>query len=92
MPKRIKQQPRDVNQAAHVWVEASTQEPEPHPTPKPKQRKIPESVSEYMAKIGRKGGKRSGKSRLKLIDPEKRREIAANAARTRWTRAKEGIS
>ena len=37
-------------------------------------------VSEYLAKIGKKGGKASGKARLTKLTPEKRSEVARKAA------------
>jgi general stress protein YciG len=42
------------------------------------------AVSEYLAKIGRKGGKASGKARMEKLTPEKRSEVARLAATARW--------
>jgi hypothetical protein len=42
------------------------------------------NISEYMAVIGRKGGKIGGKRRLTTLTKEERKRIAANAARARW--------
>jgi len=50
------------------------------------------AVSEYLAKIGRKGGKASGKARMEKLTPEKRSEVARQAAATRWKIAKKGKS
>jgi general stress protein YciG len=41
-------------------------------------------LSKYMQKIGRKGGKKSGKARLVKLTPEQRSEIARKAAAARW--------
>jgi hypothetical protein len=86
MPKRIKhyKRPSDVNQIAHRLVEQSTAQPEVSP-------QIPTvtaSVSEYMAAIGRKGGKIGGKRRLSTLTPHERKEIASAAAKVRWQKAK----
>lgn len=46
------------------------------------------TVSEYMATIGRKGGRIGGKRRLKTMTKEERRKAAAKAARARWGKRK----
>jgi hypothetical protein len=43
-----------------------------------------ESVKEYLAKIGRKGGKK----RVKNQSPEERKESARRAAQARWAKQK----
>lgn len=43
-----------------------------------------EAVSEYMSRIGKRGGK----ARKKALTSKRRREIAVNAIRTRWAREK----
>lgn len=63
----------DLNQIAHRIVRESTEPKEP----------------ESKAQIsGRKGGLKGGKARAGKLSPEKRSEIARNAARARWTAAK----
>jgi hypothetical protein len=42
------------------------------------------SVAQYLAKIGKKGGKASGKARMKNLTPEQRSEVARTAAAARW--------
>jgi hypothetical protein len=81
MPKRIKHQrrPKDVNQLAHHLVELSTQE---EPTV------LASSLSEYMAAMGRKGGRIGGKRRLKTMTAEERRKVAVKAAKARWKKTK----
>lgn len=45
-------------------------------------------LSAYMSKLGRKGGKESGRRRMQNLTDEQRREIALKAARARWARAR----
>lgn len=79
MPKPIKQEkrPKDINQLARHLVELSTSEVETIPV-------MSTGLSEYMAAIGRKGGKIGGKRRLQTMSPEKRKRIAKRAAAARW--------
>jgi len=44
------------------------------------------SVSKYLAKIGRKGGKASGKARMEKLTPEQRVAVAKTAAAARWAK------
>ena len=44
----------------------------------------PSSISEYMAEIGRKGGKIGGKRRLKTMTAAERKKVATKAAKARW--------
>jgi hypothetical protein len=46
------------------------------------------AVSKYLAEIGRKGGKKSGKTRMDKLTPEQRSEIAKHAAAARWGKKK----
>jgi len=43
-------------------------------------------ISEYLAQLGRKGGMKGGKARAAKQSAKKRREIAQNAAKSRWSR------
>jgi hypothetical protein len=43
-----------------------------------------EAISEVMSAFGHKGGKIGGKRRMQTLTPERRREIASQAARKRW--------
>lgn len=84
MPKRVKHpsRPRDVNQLAHKLVELSTAESPIFPTePSP-----PINLSEYMAAMGRKGGKIGGKRRLTTMSAKDRKKIASKAAKARWAK------
>jgi len=47
-------------------------------------RKTP--VSSYLTKIGRKGGKASGKARMEKLTPEQRTAVARTAAAARWAK------
>ena len=42
------------------------------------------TIGQYLAKIGRKGGKASGKARMTKLTPEQRTEVAKKAAAARW--------
>jgi len=80
--------PHDPNQLAKWIVDHSTSEtPEPEHALEPaasSSSTIPPHVSEYMAAVGRKGGPIGGKRRPKTMAKERRRIVAAKAARTRW--------
>lgn len=68
--------PRDPNQLARWVVEQSTAKEEPVT--------VPESLSQYMSAMGRKGGRIGGKRRLVTMTKEQRRKAAAKAAKARW--------
>ena len=83
MPKPVKKKrSTDENEVAFQLVQRSTQEPEPS-TPA-----TPQTLSEYFAQIGSKGGKIGGKRRLKTMTPEERRNVAKKAAKARWKRSR----
>jgi hypothetical protein len=44
------------------------------------------AISKYLAEIGRKGGKASGKARMEKLTPEQRRTVARTAAAARWAK------
>ena len=44
------------------------------------------AVSKYLAGIGRKGGKASGKARMEKLTPEQRVAVAKKAAAARWAK------
>lgn len=76
--------PRDPNQLAKWIVDRSTSDtPEPEEV-QPAEASAPVNLSEYMAAIGRKGGKIGGKRRLKTMTKAERSKVAAKAARVRW--------
>jgi hypothetical protein len=80
MKKR--KQEEDFNEAAFRVVQQSTAEPIPISTAK--KRKNPAAVA-----LGRLGGKKGAKGRMEKMSPERRRQIASSAARTRWAKAKQ---
>jgi hypothetical protein len=45
-------------------------------------------ISQYMAKIGREGGKVGGKRRLQTMTADERRKVAIKAAKARWNKSK----
>jgi hypothetical protein len=74
-----KKRPLDVNLIAKQIVEEATTEVSPPPEPKPVKEKNPAAVA-----LGRMGGLKGGKARAKSLSPEKRKEIAQQAALKRW--------
>lgn len=75
MPKRSRM-PRDVNQRAKATLELAMGERELDPEPPTKD---PMAVE-----LGRRGGLKGGIARAANLSPERRQQIAANAARARW--------
>lgn len=92
MPKRLSKakRPTDVNQLMHHLGEQSTTEQVEKPDPKKAKSPTRAEISQFMAAMGRKGGKKSAKVRMGEggIPPEKRSEIAAHAARAMWAKKK----
>jgi hypothetical protein len=85
MPKRLSKskRPKDLNLLAHQLVRESTErEPEELKEEKPSRTEI----SRVMAAMGRKGGKKSAKSRMEKISPHERSRIALKAAQARWAK------
>jgi hypothetical protein len=90
MPKRVKQRSKDINESVFAFVQRSTQEPgetEVKP-PKTRKKKPPSAVTEYMAKIGSKGGRVGAKVRAEKLSSSERSEIAHKAAKARWDKVK----
>ena len=69
-----RKRPKDANQLAAEIVRLSTEEEAPKRSP----------ISEYLAKIGRKGGLKGGKARAKKLSKAERKKIARKAAKIRW--------
>jgi hypothetical protein len=70
-----KRSSRDINQmAAQIVAEATAGGTALHG-------KNPAAVA-----LGRRGGLKGGKARAAILTPEKKREIATNAARARWAK------
>ena len=72
MRRSSKPLPKDPNQLAAEIVRLSTEEPT-------------QSVKEYLATIGRKGGLKGGKARAQALPASKRKAIARKAAKARWS-------
>jgi|SRR5579864_6587196 len=78
-----KKRPTDVNQLAHHLIALSTDQLEPE-----ERRATPLEISRVMAELGRRGGRIGGKKRAQSLTAQKRKQIAAKAARARWDNAK----
>lgn len=70
--------PRDLNELAASIVDAATNEAAPELVDDGKD---PAAVS-----LGRRGGLKGGKARAAKLSPERRAEIARQAAATRWSK------
>jgi len=71
-PKR----PKDTNQLAKLIVDLATGQVEDTIPPTNK--------NHHAVELGRLGGIKGGKARAEALSPEKRSEIAKNAAKKRW--------
>jgi hypothetical protein len=71
-----KKRPKDFNQRAKLIVDIATGE---ITEKNPDEGKNPAAVA-----LGRLGGLKGGKARAAKLTPERRKEIAANAAKKRW--------
>lgn len=80
MPKRLKQKkrPKVLNQVSRRPVEESIRQYDGILPP------TKEQISQFMAAMGRKGGKIGGKRRLQTMTPMARSELARRAAEARW--------
>jgi len=50
--------------------------------------KLPPEMREYLAKLGKKGGKKGGPARAAAMTPEQRSESARKAVQARWAKRK----
>ena len=73
MKRSSKKLPSDTNERVAEIVRMSLEEPAQT-----------ESVTSYLAAIGRKGGLKGGKARAKKLTPEQRHKTAVKAANKRW--------
>ena len=73
MRRSSKPLPEDPNQLAHEIVRLSTEEPT-------------QTVTKYLAAIGRKEGLKGGKARARLLSADRRQAIAKKAAKARWAK------
>jgi len=75
---RSRKLPKDPNERAAEIVRLSTEETKEERSP----------ITRYLAEIGRKGGLKGGKARAKKLSARKKKEIATNAAKTRWGKSR----
>lgn len=81
MPNRSSKRPRDPNQLAKLMVDiASGEQSDPLLTP--------EGKNAAAVLLGRRGGLKGGAVRAERLTAERRREIAAKAAQTRWEKSR----
>ncbi len=73
--------PRDLNQLAASIVDAATDEAAPEPAP------TDDGKDAAAVALGRKGGLKGGRARADRLTPERRKEIARQAAGARWAKA-----
>ena len=78
MPKAPKR-PRDLNQWAKRMVDIATGDVSDRGATPEEQGKDPAAVA-----LGRKGGLKGGKARAETMSPERRIEVAKQAAASRW--------
>lgn len=83
MPDRTRRpkRPRDVSQLAKAIIDEATGQAAPEEDPR-------DEISKAAAALGRLGGKKGGPARAKKLSPERRSEIARQAARSRWERTR----
>jgi hypothetical protein len=87
MPKRTStKRPTDINQVANFLVVQTTEE-KPFVAHSEPPKVVSKAVSRIMAQMGSRGGKIGGKRRLEM-PPERRRQLASDAAKARWAKAK----
>ena len=78
MKRSSKPLPKDSNQLAYAVFKMSIEESE---RPEPSR-----AAREYLAKIGRIGGRKGGAARAATLTEEQRHQIASNAAKARWSK------
>ncbi len=75
--------PSDLNQLAAAIVDVATDEDAPESTP------VDDGKDPAAVALGRKGGRKGSKARAAKLTPERRKEIAKQAAAARWSRQTE---
>jgi hypothetical protein len=81
MPERSsKRKPRDLNLLAAAIVGEAVGDTPPEE---------PDTRDPHAVALGKKGGEKGGPARAAKLTPERRREIAQQAARVRWAKANE---
>lgn len=86
MPDRSKKRPRDPNELAHqVFLESIGEAPKYDPA-LPEPTLVDPSKNPHAVALGRLGGLKGGVARAAKLAPKKRSQIAAKAAKARWTK------
>jgi hypothetical protein len=89
MPKRTStKRPTDINQLAGFLVRQTTEDKPFVARAEIKKQLVPKAVSRVMAQMGSRGGKIGGKMRLVKMTAERRSQVASDAAKARWAKAK----
>ena len=83
MQDRSSKRPTDPNQLAKLMVEIAAGEAEDRP-------RTEDGKDLAAVMLGRRGGLKGGKARAEGLLPERRSEIAAKAAKTRWEKQRGG--
>jgi hypothetical protein len=83
MRRSSKPLPKDPNKLSFEIVRLSTEEPEERLI-EPERSNERSPISEYLSKIGKKGGLKGGPARAKKLSAKRRKKIAQQAARARW--------
>jgi hypothetical protein len=86
MLDRSKKRPRDPNQLAHqIFLESIGEAPAFDPAV---EKPIDPEKNPHAVALGRLGGLKGGAARAAKLAPQKRSQIAAKAAKTRWGKNK----
>jgi hypothetical protein len=83
MPDKPLKRPRDPAQLAKLMIDIASGEVEDREPESAPDGKDPAAVS-----LGRRGGLKGGVARASKMAPERRVEIAAKAAKARWSKKK----
>ncbi len=75
--RRLSKMPSDPNRAASLTVKLATEEPQTS-------LESVNTISQYLATIGRRGGIKGGKARADALSAKRRKAIAKRAAEVRW--------
>jgi hypothetical protein len=81
VPEHRFKRPRDPAQLAKLMIDIASGEVEDRPPTPEEQGKDPAAVA-----LGRRGGLKGGKARAAKMAPDRRAEIARNAAKARWSK------
>ena len=77
-----KKRPSDLSQRAKLMVELATGQVE--------EKDLDDGKNPAAVELGRLGGRKGGKARAESLSPERRKEIARQAATARWSKDAKG--